>query len=86
MPQTTPRRDANVYVVGRPVMFAIWVLALWGTGTGARLLWLFVADEAKALRLVRLPSVWMPILIAVVMWLAFAAALRRHRRRGELLR
>ena len=83
MRQTTPVRGANVYVIGRPLMFAIWVLALWGTGTGARLLWLFVTDEPKALRLVGLPSVWMPIVIAAVMWLALAAALRRHRR-GEL--
>jgi hypothetical protein len=84
MRQTTPGRDANVYGIGRPVMFAIWVLALWGTGAGARLLWLFVTDEPKALRLIGLRSVWMPILIAVVMWLALIAAVRRHRRRGEL--
>jgi hypothetical protein len=83
MRQADPGRDANVYVIGRPVMFAIWVLALWGTGTGVRLLWLFVTDEAKAMRLVVLPTVWVPILVAALMWIALAAALRRYRRHGE---
>jgi len=83
MPQADPRRAANVHAVGRHVMFAIWVLALWGTGTGIRLLWLFVTDEAKALRLVRLPTVWAPIAIAVLMWVALAAAWRNYRRHGE---
>ena len=83
MPQADPGRDANVYVIGRPVMFAIWVLALWGTGTGVRLLWLFVTDEAKALRLVVLPTVWVPIVIAALMWLALAMAARNYRRNGE---
>jgi hypothetical protein len=83
MRQADPGRDANVYVIGRPLMFAIWVLALWGTGTGVRLLWLFVTDEAKAVRLVVLPTVWVPIVIAALMWLALAAAVRSHRRHGE---
>jgi hypothetical protein len=83
MPQAQPGRDANAYVIGRPLMFVIWVLALWGTGTGARLLWLFVTDEAKARRLVGLPTVWAPIVIAVLMWAALAAAVRNHRRHGE---
>jgi hypothetical protein len=83
MRQADPGRDANVYVIGRPVMFATWVLALWGTGTGVRLLWLFVTDEAKAVRLVVLPTVWVPIVIAALMWIALAAAVLHYRRHGE---
>ena len=83
MPQADPARGTNFYVIGRPMMFTIWVLALWGTGTGIRLLWLFVTDEAKARRLVLLPTVWVPIVLAVLMWLALAAAVRRYRRHGE---
>jgi hypothetical protein len=83
MPQADPGRDANVYGIGRRVMFGIWVFALWGTGTGIRLLWLFVTDEAKAYRLVVLPTVWVPIVIAVLMWVALAMALRNYRRHGE---
>jgi hypothetical protein len=71
------RRDAKVYGIGRPLMFAIWTLALWGTGTGIRLVWLFMTDAPKALRLAVLPTVWLPIAVAVVMWIALAAALRR---------
>jgi hypothetical protein len=52
------------------------VVALWGTGTGGRLLWLFITDEAKALRLIALPSVWLPIALAALMWIALAAAVR----------
>jgi hypothetical protein len=81
--KTDRGRDANVYVIGRPLMFAIWALALWGTGTGIRLVWLFITDEAKALRLAVLPTVWLPIAVAVVMWIALAAAVRRYRRHGE---
>ena len=83
MPHADPGRDAKVYAVGRSAMFTIWVLALWGTGTGIRLLWLFVTDEAKASRLVVLPTVWVPIVIAVLMWVALAMALRNYRRNGE---
>ena len=79
VPPTDRARDAGVYVVGRPLMFALWALALWGTGTGVRLLWLFVTDEAKARRLAVLPTVWGPIVLAVVMWIAMGAALRRFR-------
>jgi hypothetical protein len=83
MRQAGPRRAKNVYLIGRPVMFAIWVLALWGTGTGIRLLWLFVTDEAKAARLVVLPTVWVPIVVAALMWIALGAAVRRYRHEGE---
>jgi hypothetical protein len=83
MPQAGSKREANVSAIGRPVMFAIWVLALWGTGTGIRLLWLFITDQARALRLVARPAVWGPILLAVLMWIALAAAFRHYRRHGE---
>ena len=79
MPQAPSEPKASktsVYLIGRPVMFAIWVLALWGTATGIRLLWLFITDEAKALRLIALPSVWLPIALAALMWIALAAAVR----------
>ena len=83
MPQAGPERKVNVYAIGRPVMFVIWVLALWGTGTGIRLLWLFITDQPRALRLVALPTVWRPILLAVLMWMALGAAFRHYRRHGE---
>ena len=83
MKHNDSRPDAGVYIIGRPLMFAIWTLALWGTGTGIRLVWLFMTDESKALRLAVLPAVWLPIAVAVVMWIALTAALRRHRRHGE---
>ena len=72
-----------MYGIGRPLLFMIWVVALWGTGTGIRLLWLFLTDEAKALRLIVLPTVWVPVLLAVVMWVALAAAVWNYRRHGE---
>jgi hypothetical protein len=83
MREAEPRRVTSAYAIGRPLLFTIWVIALWGTGTGARLLWLFITDEAKALRLIALPSVWVPIALAAVMWIALGAAVRNFRRHGE---
>ena len=83
MRQAEPGRGSNLYGIGRPLLFTIWVVALWGTGTGVRLLWLFITDEAKALRLIALPTVWVPIVLAALMWIALAAAVRNFRRHGE---
>ena len=79
----TDSREANVYIVGRPLMFVLWVLTLWGTGTGIRLLWLFITDSARAFRLAGYPTVWGPMVLAVLMWIALVAAVRHHRRHGE---
>jgi hypothetical protein len=79
----TDSGEANVYIVGRPLMFVLWVVTLWGTGTGVRLLWLFLTDEARAFRLAGLPTVWVPIVLGTLMWIALLAAIRHHRRHGE---
>jgi hypothetical protein len=76
--------DFRVYVFGRPLMFALWALSLWGTVTAVRLAWLYLAgDTANALRLARLPTVWGPIAVAALMWIGLVLALRRFRRSGE---
>jgi hypothetical protein len=79
-----PPREVGRYVIGRPLMFLVWGLALWGTATIATLLWIAATDSAaRALHLLAQPSVSVPIVIAVVMWAALFAALRNYRRRGE---
>ena len=74
----------TAYVIGRPLMLIFWVVALWGTAAGVRLVWIGATQGASAaLRLLALPSVSFPVLLAVFMWTAVAVALSRFGRDGE---
>jgi hypothetical protein len=71
-----PDSAFGVYVVGRPVMLIIWGIALWGTIAAVRLGWIAITqDGSAALRLLLAPAVGLPVLLAVVMWIALAMAL-----------
>jgi cation transporter-like permease len=84
MHKPEPPREAGVYVLGRPLMFVLWGLALWGTFVGAAVVWVGATESAaKALRLCLHPFVCVPILIAVAMWVALFVAVGNYRRRGE---
>jgi hypothetical protein len=79
-----PPRELGLYVIGRPLMFVVWGLTLWGTAMAARLAWIAATDSSvRAVHLLAQGSVWVPIVIAVLMWAALFAALRNYRRRGE---
>jgi hypothetical protein len=81
-----PDRSDNfkVYAVGRPLLFFVWALALWGTCTGVRLVWMALTGRMTAvLRLGTHAFVRVPIMAAVVMWTALALAWRQHKRGGE---
>ena len=82
--QPRPRSQFTAYVIGRPLMLILWVVALWGTATGVRLAWIAATHgAAAALRLLALPSVSFPVLLAAFMWTAVAVALSRFGRDGE---
>lgn len=72
-----------MYVIGRPLMAVIWALALWGTGIGARLLWLMATrGTGVAIGFLRSPMVSVPLVLAVFMWIALILAVRRFRGGG----
>ncbi|HUG52843.1 MAG TPA: hypothetical protein VMR21_04560 [Vicinamibacteria bacterium] len=79
-----PARQFGRYVLGRPLMFVLWGIALWGTAAGVRLVWMAATQGlSAALPLLGLPSVFVPIVLAVLMWGAVAVAVRRFRGDGE---
>ncbi|HKV43692.1 MAG TPA: hypothetical protein VJT32_03290, partial [bacterium] len=76
MHKTEPPREAGVYVVGRPLMFVLWALALWGTMAGAALAVIATTDSAaRALHLLGRPFVFLPLSLSVVMWAALMGVL-----------
>lgn len=79
-----PDPEYGVYVIGRPVMLVLWCIALWGTAVGARLVWIVLSQgSAAAIRFLWIPAVWLPIVLAVLMWAALLVAVRRSRGGGE---
>jgi hypothetical protein len=82
MPAPDPR--AAAYIVGRPLMFVVWGIALWGTGVAVRLAWLVATRGLPAaLGFLALPGVSIPVVVALCMWIALLAAVRRFHRHGE---
>ena len=79
-----PDPQAGTYMVGRPLLFVVWAFALWGTGVAVRLVWLAATRGLPAaLRFLALSSVSIPVVVAVCMWIALFAAVRRFHRHGE---
>jgi hypothetical protein len=79
-----PDPEYGVYVIGRPLMLVLWGIALWGTAVGARLIWMaVVVGSEAALRFLWVPTVWLPVTLAVLMWVALFVTVRRFRRGGE---
>jgi hypothetical protein len=79
-----PDAGLRTYAIGRPLLLIAWGVALWGTLATVRLLWLAATEGvSKASRFLATPSVSVPILLAVFMWIALGLALRRFRQDGE---
>ena len=79
-----PKPQYGVYVIGRPLMLVIWGIALWGSAVAARLVWIAATKSlAGAIGLLVWPSVWIPVVMAIVMWVGLVVALRGFRRDGE---
>src|SRR5713101_6400936 len=78
-----PDPQAGTYVVGRPLMFVVWAIALWGTGVALRLAWLAATRGLPAaLQFLALPGVSVPVVVALCMWIALLVAVRRFHRHG----
>ena len=74
----------NVYVLGRPLMLVLWGIAIWGTLAAVRLCWIAITQGGtSALRLLSIPSVFIPIGLAAAMWVAVTVAVKRFYRDGE---
>jgi len=77
--------DFLVYVVGRPLMLALWALVLWGTLVDAAALFLLATRGTRAVIESLFPRGGSPLavlntvlgVLAAIVWLAVAALSRR---------
>lgn len=77
-----PDSEFGTYVIGRPIMLVVWGVALWGTALGVRLAWIAATQgSSTALWFLSVASVYVPILVALFMWVALGLAIRRFRRK-----